>query len=105
MTVGCRPSLSTAWMKAQPLGAQSHLWQLPTYQSAPIVLRLRSIWPGAWAPSIRTFTPAWWQAATISAAGISRALAEVMWSRTSSFVDGVRHAVMAAMTESGVGLG
>ena len=41
---------------AEPLGAHNHLWQLPTYQSAPSASSASDSMPGPWAPSITTVT-------------------------------------------------
>ncbi len=104
---GCKAACRAggACRKAQPLGAHSHLWQLPVYQSAPMALMSRSICPGAWAPSISTGTPAAWHVATMRAAGRTMALPEVMWSITASFVRGVIAVSTAATRLSAVGLG
>ena len=50
-------ALRRAQRKPQPLGANSHLWQLPAYQSTPSEGMSSAIWPGACAPSTSTFAP------------------------------------------------
>ncbi len=46
-----------AWRNAAPLGAQSHLWQLPVYQAAPSSRRFNGSIPGACAASTSVSMP------------------------------------------------
>ena len=78
MTVGCISAWRSgrAQRKAQPLGAHSHLWPLPTYQSAPKSFSANGIMPGAWAPSTNTGTPLCFNNAISRAMGNTRAVSE-----------------------------
>src|ERR1700730_17841049 len=77
-------SAAGAHRKPQPRGAISHLWQLPTYQSAPVAVTSSGTWPGACAPSISTRAPAACASRASSATGRTSALAEAMWSSTTA---------------------
>ena len=75
-----------AHRKPEPLGAHSHLWQLPAYTSAPSRATSSGSWPGTWAPSTIERTPARRAASQISATGSTSAVGEVMCETTTARV-------------------
>ena len=85
---------------ALPRGADGHLCRFPNHQSPPATRAASPIRPGAWAPSTNTLAPAAWATSAIRAVGRMRAVGEVIWSTTTSFVRGPMARVNAATTVS-----
>ena len=64
--------------------AHPHLCMFPVYHSAPMSWTSTGIWPGAWAPSMHTFTLNLWHSCTTALTGTMYDGMLMMWSTSAT---------------------